>query len=97
MHCCPCCACWSFLQLQSKLAEARSSLTKAVDPVTGKRLFHPETGRAPTTIIRHGDGHDICQNLYKLKQQQDEKVMRLQPHIPGGIAGTWQAVTGNKQ
>jgi hypothetical protein len=78
------------LQLQSKLAEARSSLTRAVDPVTGKRLFHPATGRAPTTIIRHGAGQAVCQKLYKLKQQQDEKVSRLVAAMPCSIAGNWQ-------
>lgn len=62
-----------FLQLQTKLEEARKTLQAEVDPVTGKRLFHPETGRAPTGVRRTGDA-SVGEYLYNLKQQQDEKA-----------------------
>lgn len=60
-------------QLQNKLQEARNTLHADIDPVTGKRLFHPETGRAPTGVRRAGDT-PVGEYLYNLKQQQDEKA-----------------------
>lgn len=61
----------SYEKLQNKLAEARSTLQSAVDPVTGKRLFHPETGRAPN----HGrGGQSVCEYLYGLSAQQEAKA-----------------------
>lgn len=61
------------LQLQNKLQEARDALQSHVDPVTGKRLFHPETGRAPSGARKTGNA-SVGEYLYNLKQQQDEKA-----------------------
>lgn len=70
---CPILAPFSLLQLQNKLKEARNTLQADIDPVTGKRLFHPETGRAPTGLRRAGDT-PIGEHLYNLRQQLDEKA-----------------------
>jgi hypothetical protein len=68
---------WLFLhclQLQNKLQEARSTLSVAVDPTTGKRLFHPETGRAPNFARGNAKAGGVGEYLYNLKQQQDDKA-----------------------
>lgn len=65
------------LQLQSKLQEARDTLQAEIDPVTGKRLFHPEIGRAPTGVRRSVDT-TVGEYLFKLKQQQDDKTKAAQ-------------------
>lgn len=57
------------LQLQNKLSEARSTLQNSVDPNTGKRLFHPETGRAPR-FSRNTSQQPVSDYLYSLSQQQ---------------------------
>jgi hypothetical protein len=56
-------------QLQNKLSEARSTLQNSVDPNTGKRLFHPETGRAPR-FSRNTSQQPVSEYLYSLSQQQ---------------------------
>eukprot|EP00882_Tetradesmus_deserticola_P010443 GHRQ01011028.1.p1 GENE.GHRQ01011028.1~~GHRQ01011028.1.p1 ORF type:complete len:155 (+),score=61.03 GHRQ01011028.1:637-1101(+) len=62
------------LQLQNKLQEARGTLTAAVDPTTGKKLFHPETGRAPNFARGNAKAGGVGEYLYNLKQQQDDKA-----------------------
>jgi hypothetical protein len=62
------------LQLQNKLQEARSTLSVAVDPTTGKKLFHPETGRAPNFARGNAMAGGVSEYLYNLKQQQDDKA-----------------------
>lgn len=57
------------LQLQNKLSEARSTLQNSIDPNTGKRLFHPETGRAPR-FSRNTSQQPVSEYLYSLSQQQ---------------------------
>jgi hypothetical protein len=56
-------------QLQNKLSEARSTLQNSIDPNTGKRLFHPETGRAPR-FSRNTSQQPVSEYLYSLSQQQ---------------------------
>lgn len=60
------------LQLQNKLSEARSTLQNSIDPNTGKRLFHPETGRAPR-FTRNTTQQPVSEYLYSLSHQQEEK------------------------
>lgn len=57
------------VQLQNKLSEARSTLQNSVDPNTGKRLFHPEIGRAPR-FSRNTSHQPVSDYLYSLSQQQ---------------------------
>ncbi len=65
-------------QLQNKLSEARTKLDGPHDPTTGRRLYNPQTGRAPY-FTRHAPGQGVGEYLYNL---QGEKVgARL-----GGIA-----------
>lgn len=66
------CHCIALLQLQNKLAEARSTLQNSVDPATGRRLFHPATGRAPR-FTRNTTQQPVSEYLYSLSHQQDEK------------------------
>jgi hypothetical protein len=68
------CASLQYLQLQNKLQEARSTLSVAVDPTTGKKLFHPETGRAPNFARGNAKSGGVGEYLYNLKQQQDDKA-----------------------
>lgn len=56
-------------QLQHKLSEARSTLCNSIDPNTGKRLFHPETGRAPR-FSRNTSQQPVSEYLFSLSQQQ---------------------------
>lgn len=71
--CIPSAAVLHWLQLQNKLQEARNTLQTAVDPATGKKLFQPEIGRAPTSM-RNSSHLPVGEYLYSLKQQQDDKV-----------------------
>lgn len=63
------CALLLLPQLQNKLSEARSTLQNSIDPNTGKRLFHPETGRAPR-FSRNTSQQPVSEYLYSLSQQQ---------------------------
>lgn len=56
-------------QLQNRLSEARSTLQNSIDPNTGKRLFHPEVGRAPR-FSRNTSQQPVSDYLYSLSQQQ---------------------------
>lgn len=68
-------------QLQNKLSEARSTLTAAVDPATGKKLFHPETGRAPNFARGNAKAGGVGEYLYNLKQQQDDKARAVKEEV----------------
>jgi hypothetical protein len=68
-------------QLQNKLQEARSTLTAAVDPATGKKLFHPETGRAPNFARGSAKAGGVGEYLYNLKQQQDDKARAVKEEL----------------
>lgn len=60
-------------QLQNKLAEARSTLQSAVDPLTGRRLFHPETcARAPAG--RNTSALPVGEYLYQQGQAREGRV-----------------------
>jgi hypothetical protein len=79
--------CVSWLpQLQNKLSEARSTLQNSIDPNTGKRLFHPETGRAPR-FSRNTSQQPVSEYLYSLSQQQVRE-----PCGGGGAPHDWRVV-----
>jgi hypothetical protein len=67
-------------QLQNKLSEARSTLQNSIDPNTGKRLFHPEIGRAPR-FNRNTSQQPVSEYLYSLSQQQVRSKMAKPPRI----------------
>ncbi|WIA42412.1 hypothetical protein OEZ86_008411 [Tetradesmus obliquus] len=71
----------SYEKLQNKLSEARSTLTAAVDPATGKKLFHPETGRAPNFARGNAKAGGVGEYLYNLKQQQDDKARAVKEEM----------------
>jgi hypothetical protein len=73
-------------QLQHKLSEARSTLCNSIDPNTGKRLFHPETGRAPR-FSRNTSQQPVSEYLYSLSQQQVRGWVEQ-----GGWGGGWGGV-----
>lgn len=61
----------SYEKLQAKLEEARHKLDGPNDPQTGKRLYHPQTGRAPN-FKRNTAGQPIGEYLYNLQYDIDE-------------------------
>eukprot|EP00879_Flechtneria_rotunda_P016181 GHRR01016925.1.p1 GENE.GHRR01016925.1~~GHRR01016925.1.p1 ORF type:complete len:770 (+),score=302.29 GHRR01016925.1:355-2664(+) len=63
----------NYEKLQKKLQEARSSIQSSVDPTTGRKLFQPETGRAPI-YTRNTSQLPVGEYLYSLKQQQEDKA-----------------------
>ncbi|KAF8057295.1 hypothetical protein HT031_006103 [Scenedesmus sp. PABB004] len=63
----------SYDKLQNKLAEARSTLQTAVDPATGRRLFTPETGRAPH-FARNASALPVGEYLYSLSATHADKL-----------------------
>lgn len=86
------------LQLQNKLSEARSTLQNSVDPNTGKRLFHPETGRAPR-FSRNTSQQPVSEYLYSLSQQQVRGVRGrhggLMPHTRMMNDSSWPQETAS--
>ncbi|KAF6256830.1 hypothetical protein COO60DRAFT_1656523 [Scenedesmus sp. NREL 46B-D3] len=61
--------------------EARGTLSEAVDPATGKRLFHPETGRAPNFARGNAKAGGVGEYLYGLQQQQDDKARAVKEEL----------------
>lgn len=89
----------SYEKLQNKLSEARSTLQNSIDPNTGKRLFHPETGRAPR-FSRNTSQQPVSEYLYSLSQQQEEKhkaAAAERERRQKEEAAASKAATGSKQ
>lgn len=43
------------------------------DPVTGERLFHPKTGRAPKTFTRNAGQLPVGEYLYSMRHEFEDK------------------------
>lgn len=108
LYCVCACALLLLPQLQNKLSEARSTLQNSIDPNTGKRLFHPETGRAPR-FSRNISQQPVSEYLYSLSQQQVRAMQTRRfcsigmwlgsnrgqdPNSQAAHAEGWQAVHG---
>jgi hypothetical protein len=61
------------VQLQNKLEEARQKLEGPIDPVTGRRLYHPEIGRGPQRL-RNTGGMTVGEYLYQDGQERNARL-----------------------
>lgn len=57
-----------------KLARAKEELHGSYDPATGRRLFHPITGRGPTDGSRNPTQLPVGEYLYERGQEVSEKL-----------------------
>ena len=65
-------------QLQDKLAEARAKLEGPTDPATGRRLYAPQTGRAPAAG-RNAGSLPVGEYLYAISAERGSGIISPGP------------------